>query len=972
MTPERWREIERLYHAALERSTEERAAFLTEACGNDGALRREVDSLLEYHARAGDFIETPAGDGRLATAVRQLEASSIPGRFVGRVFGSYEVKALIAAGGMGEVYRAVDPRLNRTVAIKTLHEHLSNDPQRIERFKREARIISSLNHPHICTLHDIGMQDNIQYLVMEHIEGETLEKRLGRGALPLARAIEYSIQIVDALDRAHRLGVIHRDLKPGNVMLTKSGVKVLDFGLAARYAPAAGVAADEADRDSSNALTVEGTILGTLPYSSPEQLEGRTADARTDIFAFGAVAYEMITGIRAFRAESQAGLISTILKDDPRPIVDGAPGVPVGLAQTVSRCLAKDPDERWQTANDLLFQLRSVATSPAGTEIVESKSPRLTRRAERALWAAIVVAALAGTWFVGRGRDVRPLAPVRETPAIRYALLPAEGTAYSSGYDLPFALSPDGRYVVYVGVKADATKQLWLHSFSSGLEQPIPGTEEANSPFWSPDSQWIGFFAGNSLKKVRVSSGLVQIVAGKVTTYGGAAWNADDVIIFPPSRPGGLSRVSALGGQVLPATTPTEGSHFWPQFLPDGEHFIYVATIPGRLNVGSLRREPPRELMKFAVRISSVAYVPGYILFVQDSTLFARPFNEERLEFSGEPVRVVDGIPVIGFGRAPFSVSAAGVLAYWPYAVGTPSVLRWFDRNGRASAAVDTPAQYIGFAISPDGRQLAVSRTGKDGGADLWLRDLARGTEKQLTFDGAAFTPQWSPDSTRVAFSGPGEKPPPKLFVKHIGDQGPAVRLTAPATIAPDFASGWSADGRSIVSVRVDPASGDDLWVHHPERGVGEPLSFNTRFNESLGKVSPDNHWITYVTDESGRDEVWVASFPTGQLRRQVSVGGGTSPQWGEGSREIVYVAPDHRLMAATFDGSETGAAVGTPRALFRIENLAEEDRSLFFATRNDYLAASNGQRFLVAIRVRDPSAPPITVVVNWLALLNR
>ena len=387
-------------------------------------------------------------------------------------------------------------------------------------------------------------------------------------------------------------------------------------------------------------------------------------------------------------------------------------------------------------------------------------------------------------------------------PAIRYTLSPAEGTAFYSGYDLPFALSPDGRHIVYVGVKADATKQLWLHSLYSGLEQPIPGTEGASSPFWSPDSQWIGFFAGNSLKKVRVSSGLVRIVASNVTTYGGATWNADDVIIFPRTLPGGLSRVSARGGPVLPATTPTEGSHFWPQFLGDGEHFIYVTTIGGQLHIGSLRNEPPRELMKFPVRISSLAYVPGYILFVQDSTLFARPFDEKRLEFSGEPVRVVDGIPVIGFGRAPFSVSAAGVLAYWPYAVGTPSILQWFDRGGRASAAVDTPAQYIGFAISPDGRQLALSRTGKDGGADLWLRDLARGTEKQLTFDGAAFTPQWSPDGTRLAFSGPGEKPPPKLFIKNIGDQGPAVRLAAPATPAPDFASGWSGDGRSIVSVR--------------------------------------------------------------------------------------------------------------------------------------------------------------------------
>ena len=971
MTPERWREIERLYHAALERSPEERAAFLTDACGHDAALRREVDSLLEYQSRARDFIETPAGGRRLSAAVRRLGTSVIPGRFVGRVFGSYELKALIAAGGMGEVYRAVDPRLNRTVAIKTLHEHLSDDPERIERFNREARIISSLNHPHICTLHDVGMQDDIQYLVMEYIEGETLEKRLERGALPLARATEYSIQIVDALDGAHRLGVVHRDLKPGNIMLTKSGVKVLDFGLAARYAGSAADVGDEAGPDGSKAVTVDGTILGTPQYMSPEQLEGRTTDARTDIFAVGAVAYEMITGIRAFRAESQAGLIGAILKDEPRPIVDVTPDVPHALARTVSRCLAKDPDERWQTATDLLFQLRASAASPAPIESFRTRSPRLERRAERILWVAILAATVAGTWMWARHRDVRAIAPVRETPAIRYTLSPADGTAFSSGYDLPFALSPDGRSIAYVAVTADGTKQLWLHSLASGLKQPIQGTEESSSPFWSPDSQWIGFFAANSLKKVRASSGLVQIIAGNVTTYGGAAWNADDVILFSPRRPGGLSRVSARGGRVSPATTPTEGSHFWPQFLSDGEHFIYASTIPGRLNVGSLRNEPSRELMKFPVRISSLAYVPGYILFVQDSTLFARPFDEQRLEFSGEPVRVADGIPVIGFGRAPFSVSAAGVLAYWPYAVGTPSVLQWFDRNGRASAAVDTPAQYIGFAISPDGRQLALSRTGKDGGADLWLRDLEHGTERQLTFDAAAFTPQWSPDGTRLAFSGPGEKPPPKLFVKNIEQQGPAIRLTAPSTTAPDFASGWSADGRSIVSVRVDAASGDDLWVQQPGNGAGEPLPFNTKFNESLGKVSPDNHWIAYVTDESGRDEVWVASFPAGKIRRQASNGGGTSPQWGEGSREIVYVAPDKRLMAAPFDGSGPDAIVDTPRALFRIENLAQEDRSLFFATRNDYVVASNGQRFLAAIRVRDPQAPPITVVVNWLELLS-
>ncbi len=357
MTPERWREIERLYHAALERDAGERAVFLADACGGDHELRREVESLFDYQARAQDFIERPAVQGGLASAVRRLEQSSVPGRLVGRTFGSYEMKALIAAGGMGEVYRAVDTRLNRTVAIKTLPEHLSKDPERRERFQREARIVSSLNHPHICTLHDVGMQDDIHYLVMEHIDGETLQRRLGRGPLPLALALEDAIQIVDALDKAHRRGVIHRDLKPANVMLTKSGVKVLDFGLATRHTPAA-IAFDEPTHDGSKGLTAAGTIMGTLQYISPEQLEGKQADVRTDIFAFGALAYEMITGRKAFPAANQAQLVGAILKDDPQPIAELVPDVPLPLARALTRCLAKDPDERWQTANDLLYQLR--------------------------------------------------------------------------------------------------------------------------------------------------------------------------------------------------------------------------------------------------------------------------------------------------------------------------------------------------------------------------------------------------------------------------------------------------------------------------------------------------------------------------------------------------------------------------------------------------------------------------------------
>jgi serine/threonine protein kinase len=968
MTPERWVEVERLYYAALQRHADERAAFLTDACAADEALRREVESLFAYQAKARDFIETPAAHIRLASALRGLEQPSVAGRFVGRVFACYELKGLIAAGGMGEVYRAVDTRLNRTVAIKTLPEHLSNDPERRERFTREAKIVSSLNHPHICTLHDVGMQDGIQYLVMEHIEGETLRKRLERGPLPLARALEYAIQICDALDKAHRRGVIHRDLNPANVMLTATGVKLLDFGLAGPRTPGGATALEIPTERRSEGLTADGTIMGTLPYISPEQLEGKPADVRADIFAFGAVAYEMITGIRAFGGESQTELISAILRDDPQPIAELVADVPLTLAQSLSRCLAKDPEERWQTANDLLFQLRSIASSPAALDARESAARHSRRRIERALWTTVVVASMVGMFLWARSRDVRSPDPVKGATAIRYKLFPADGTAFYSSSDLPFALSPDGRHIVHVSARADGTRQLWLRSLYSEVEQPMSGTEAANSPFWSTDSQWIGFFAGNSLKKVRVSTGLTQIVASGVTTRGGAAWSADDVIVFS-SGPGGLSRVSAQGGPVSRATATDEGNHFWPQFLGDGKHLIYAAAIPATINISALGNEAPRVLMKFPVRISSLGYVPGYVFFVQDSTLFARPFDEKRLEFSGEAVRIVDGIPIIAKGRAAFSVSAAGVLAYWPYPVGMPSVLHWFERDGRASAAVDTPAQYVGFTVSPDARRLVFSRTAKNGGADLWLRDLTDGIEKQLTFDGAAYTPQWSPDGARIVFSGPGERPPPKLFIKNVADMGAASQFGTPR--APTFASGWSGDGRAIVSVRLDSVNGEDLWVQRVQDAAAEPLPFNTPFNESHGKVSPDNRWIAYATDASGKDEVWVASFPSGAIRRQISAGGGSAPEWGEGSREILYISDDKRLMATRVSARRTGVDVDNPRVLFQIKNLVELD-PLVFPSANAYVSASNGRRFLVAVSVRDPNAPPINIVVNWRALLNR
>jgi eukaryotic-like serine/threonine-protein kinase len=472
------------------------------------------------------------------------------------------------------------------------------------------------------------------------------------------------------------------------------------------------------------------------------------------------------------------------------------------------------------------------------------------------------------------------------------------------------------------------------------------------------------------LKKIRVSSGLAQVVIGNVPCCGGATWNADDVIVFPAAVGGGLVRVSAQGGSMSPVTkNESKGGHFWPQFLEDGRHFIFGAGASRSIYVGSLGNERPRLLMTFPLRISSLAHVPGYILFVQDAALFARPFDEKRLEFSGDAKQVLDGVPVTGPGRAPFSVSRAGVLSYWPHPVGITAVLRWFERDGRSVPAVDSPAQYVGFSLSPDARQLVFSRTARNGGTDVWLRDLTRGDERQLTFDGAAFTAQWSPDGKRIVFSGPGQSPPPKLFVQAL--EGASAPSVVGDSSTPNFASSWSGDGQSIVSVRMDSTTGNDLWVQRLQgTGPGERLPFNTPSNESDGKVSSDGRWIAYVTDETGKDEVWIATFPTGTIRQQVSIGGGTSPQWSGNGKELFYIH-DEKLVVVPFTAGQAGVEFGTPHVLFQINNLAGVDR-LVFPTSNAYAVTSNGQRFLVAVGAADHNAPPISVVVNWQALLKR
>jgi serine/threonine protein kinase/Tol biopolymer transport system component len=875
--------------------------------------------------------------------------------------GPYEVQSFLAAGGMGEVYRAVDTRLGRTVAIKFLPPRLARDPERRERFSREAAIVSQLNHPHICALYDLGVDQGIPYLVMEFVDGETLQVRLERGAIPWRQALDLLVQITDALDKAHRRGVVHRDLKPANLMLTKSGAKLLDFGLAAWSGPELAVAV-EPSRDERARLTVEGRIIGTVQYLSPEQLHGKIPDARTDIFAFGLLAYEMLSGRRAFDGDGNAGIIAAILKDDPPPLHALVPGVPRTLAATIMRCLAREPDERWQTANDLRFQLSSIVTSSPETESAPP-SRALSRRAERWLWSGItaaLVVALAALSTL-RGGDSTAVDPITRR-AVRFSVQPPAGTSIAAGFEVPFALAPDGRHLVFVATGTDGTAALWLHSFESERQQRLAGTEGATTPFWSPDGEWIAFFSERTLKKVRISTGLVQVIASGVATMAGATWGTGDVILFAGS-PRGLRRVQASGG-AMEATPNAEGPQLWPQFLSTGRHYLFAAGAARALRLGSLDHEPPRTLMEFPVRVSAIAYAAGSVFYVQDGQLFARRFDEARRSFSGEPVRIVDGVPVSGPGRAPFSVSASGMVAWWPYSPGIPATLRWVERDGRASTAVATAAKYAGFDVTADGRQLAISRIGSLGETDLWTRDLATGRETQLTFDGAAFVPRWAPDGTRLIFTGPGQRPPPKLFVQHLSRRGPAS-LVADSPL-PEFVASVTADPETVISVLIDPTTGNDLWMRRLRDGRNERLSINTPANESYGRVSPDGHWLAWVSDVSGRPEVWVARFPTGDARRQISVDGGTMPMWTRGGMELVYVSGTKRVVSVPFSPESQRSPTEIARVLFALDDLVDLD-PVVMPTLNAFAALPSGDRFLVAARAADPEAPPIHVaVIDW------
>ncbi len=864
---------------------------------------------------------------------------------VGDQLGPYVILAPIGAGGMGEVYKARDTRLDRIVALKIAKSEFG------ERFDREARAVAALNHPHICHLYDVGPN----YLVMEYVEGEPL-----KGPLPLDQALKYAAQICEALDAAHRKGITHRDLKPANILVTKSaGVKLLDFGLAKVEAPVS-----DGLGTMTMALTGKGQILGTLQYMSPEQVNGQEAGAQSDIFSFGLVLYEMLTGRPALEGSTPASIIAAILERPAPSITDVAPA---SVDRVLKSCLEKDPENRWQSVRDL-----KVALQLAG---VQSGMAISTAPAKRNwLWPSAAVALLIALALLS-------LLHFRETPpradSVRFTIPPPADAAIVSGppWGPPLAVSPDGRSIVFVAAGKDRKRRLWVRPLDALAALPLAGTEDASAPFWSPDSQWVSFFANRKLLRVTASGGEVQTLCQCQSGGAGGTWNQDNVILFAPAVAGhtGLFRVAAAGGTPAAVTTVDkahgQANNLWPEFLPDGHHFLY--STGGDLTgvyLGDLNSPNSIRLMPLT-ESSKLSYVsPGYILYVRERVLFAQPFDAKRRVLAGDPIRVVEGVETGGPGSAAFSVSSNGVLAYWSGAPPRSEQLTWVRRDGTRIATVGPPGAYFHFSLAPDEQHVALTRyeTGDNNfQSAIWILDAVRGTLAKLTFErGGSGMSVWSPDNGRIVFAS-GRHGPPTLFQKRIGDLGPDQLLVKGGDNHP---TDWSPDGRTIVYESLDDKTRNDLWLLSPD-GHKSPF-LQSPSNETGGRISPDSKWMAYASDESGRDEIYVTSYPERHGATRISTDGGAQAEWRRDGKELFYRAPDRKLMAVPVKSAANFAA-GTPHALFELQ----PEPPAWIQSGVDqrvYAPSADGQRFLIAVPVGQESFAPITVVLNWTAGLKR
>jgi Tol biopolymer transport system component len=944
MTPEHWKDVERLYHAAAPLEREQRSRFLATAC-SDAGVRREVETLLAHRDLGLSVLDGEAIDA--AVEMMTGDAHALPGRTIG----PYEILSLIGTGGMGVVYRARDTRLGRDVALKVLPDALAHDPDRVVRSEREARVLASLNHPNIAAIYDLHETDGMQWLVLELVEGETLADRLKRGPLSESEGLGICRQIAEALEAAHAHGIVHRDLKPANVMITPAGsVKVLDFGLARM------LSADDSPRSPSASTSGSHSVrLGTPFYMSPEQARGQPTDTRADIWAFGCVLYEVLTGTRAFAKETPAETLAAVIEREPDWSLLPRSTSPA-LEDLLRLCLHKDA----------LWRLRDIGDARIGLARAQSRpsiAPRAPERGRpnwrpRMVWgtAIAMLGLVAMALWLARASLRQPASP---------AEMRVEITTPPTTDPVAFAISPDGRTLVFVAAH-DGRARLWLRSLDAVSSRPLDNTDRASCPFWSPTGASVGFFADGWLRRVDVDTGVVRDVVGALSC--GGTWNRDDTILFSAPLYGPISRVSAAGDKSgrrsdVTARTAGHGSHRFPQFLPDGRHFLYY--VAGRADirgiyVGDLEGSAPRRLLDAD---TAAAYVSsGHVLFARRGTLLAQAFDPERLTTSGNPFPIAEQVAFDPTKYiAAVSASSAGVIVYRSGLSSGTRQFVWFDRSGRELERVGPPdsTNPLDPSLAPDGYRVALNRT-LNGESSIWLLDTRRGVSSRFTSE-VRIRPLWAPDGKQIAFAARGSRGYTDLFVQSA--TGASQRDLLLETDQPKAVTDWSRDGRFLLYRSADPKMGWDLWAL-PLDATRQPFPVvRTGFDERDAQFSPDGKWIAYQSNESGRFEIYVQPFPGPGDKVTVSTSGGAQVRWRQDGTELFYMSLDDQLMVVPVEiaAKSQHINVGTPIPLFRTESTG----AVQSANRQQYMVTADGQRFLINTVVPSTTAP-IVMLLNW------